>query len=78
MTSGGVLMLILSLPIVLSLEKLEIETWNWNLNIQIEHSQLLKYVCFRFVNIAQFNMVKEALDWMVFGPFWLPADGFWV
>ena len=22
-------------------------------------------------------MVKEVLDWMVLGPFWLPADRFW-
>ena len=57
--------------------KLEIESGNWNLkfileietlilNIEIQHSQMLKYDCFRFVNIAQFNMVKEDWEWMVF------------
>ena len=33
---------------------------NTELKIEIEHIQLLKYVCYHFVNIAQFDMVKES------------------
>ena len=58
--------------------KLKLEIQIWILKIEIEHSQLLKYVCFLFVNIALFRMIKEFLDWMVYGQFWLPVDGFWV
>ena len=57
-------------------ENLEFE--NSDLKIEIEHRQLLKYVCFLFVHIALFSRVKEVFSWEVFGPFWLPVDGFWV
>ena len=43
--------------------------WNWK-----DHSQLLKYVCFQFVNIALFCMVKEFLDWR----FLVSLDSQWI
>ena len=45
--------------------KLKLEIKTWILNIEIEHSQLPKYVRFQFRNIAQFNIIKGILDWMV-------------
>ena len=41
-------------------ENLEFE--HSDLKIEIEHRQLLKYVCFLFVNIALFSTVKEVFD----------------
>ena len=41
----------------LEFEHLEFE--NSDLKIEIEHRQLLKYVCFLFVHIALFSRVKE-------------------
>ena len=37
------------------------------MKVEIEQSQLLKYVCFRFINIYQLMMVREVSDWLDFG-----------
>ena len=41
--------------------KLVIEFWNWNLKMKLDkvHNQLIKYVCFKFVNIAQLACLKN-------------------
>ena len=39
-----------------------LENWNWNLKLKLEkvHNQLLKYVCFKFVNIDQLVWLKNS------------------
>ena len=53
--------------------RIEIKKWNWKY-----HSQVLELVCCEILNIVLYSMVKEFLDWKVFGQFCLPGDGVWV